>query len=173
MMKPAAPAASKARILIFCRAYLVDDFRANVAPLESEFDFRFLCDGKKPGTDDTRARFYHHLRARTAWPLLSAEERDDVIGRCRLLRNIERPKAEALVNAMGNALQEWFTQTNPQAVLCHMVDEYVTHLTSIIARKRGIFYVGYAGFFFPGAYSADAVWQRHRLRCPRAERQRD
>ncbi|MGL4811861.1 MAG: hypothetical protein ACRCXM_08795, partial [Beijerinckiaceae bacterium] len=76
--------------------------------------------------------------------------RDDVIARCRLLRNIPRAKAEKLVNAMGSALQEWFVRINPQAVLCHMVDEYVTHLTSIIARKRGIAYVGYAGSFFPG-----------------------
>ncbi|MGL4812384.1 MAG: hypothetical protein ACRCXM_11460, partial [Beijerinckiaceae bacterium] len=138
------------RILIFCRAYLVDDFRANVEPIAAEFDFHFLCDGKKPGTDDTRALFYQYLRAGTGFPLLDSAERDDVIARCRLLRNIPRAKAEKLVNAMGSALQEWFVRINPHAVLCHMVDEYVTHLTSTIARKRGIAYVGYAGSFFPG-----------------------
>jgi hypothetical protein len=51
---------------------------------------------------------------------------------------------------MAAALQEWLDRLNPEAVIGHMVDEYVTHLLSLLAQRRGIPYVGYAHSFFPG-----------------------
>jgi hypothetical protein len=141
--------AAKPVVLVFCRAYLVDDFRANLASFEQAYDFRYLCDGRKPGTDDTRARFYDNMRSSKRFTLLSEAERADVLIRCRLLRNIAREKAERLIDAMGSALLSWFEDIRPSAVLCHMVDEYVIHLLSIIARKHGVIFAGYAGSFFP------------------------
>ncbi|QOZ78435.1 hypothetical protein XH83_25255 [Bradyrhizobium sp. CCBAU 53351] len=51
---------------------------------------------------------------------------------------------------MAAALQEWLDRLNPEAVIGHMVDEYVTHLLSLLAERRGIPYIGYAHSFFPG-----------------------
>ncbi|XIA64105.1 hypothetical protein ACFIOY_35090 [Bradyrhizobium sp. TZ2] len=51
---------------------------------------------------------------------------------------------------MAAALQEWLDRLNPEAVICHWVDEYVTHLLSILARRRGVRFVGYAYSLFPG-----------------------
>ena len=72
LAKPGLPV-----VLVFSRAYIADEFRDNVAPLQDEFDFRFLCDGRKPGTEDTRARFYHHWRTESKYAGLSEEEIDE------------------------------------------------------------------------------------------------
>jgi hypothetical protein len=45
------------RALVFCRPYLLDDFRKNVAPLSGAYEFRFLTDGHSPGAAETRQRF--------------------------------------------------------------------------------------------------------------------
>ena len=109
----------------------------------------YLCDGRSPGTDDTRELFYKNLKADRPFDILSSEEREDVLARCRLLRNIPRNEAESLVNAMGRTLEAWLERVHPEVILSHMVDEYVLHLLSILGRKRGIPFVGYAGSFFP------------------------
>lgn len=136
-------------VLLFCRPYLVEDFRANFAPFSEKYDFRHLTDGRWPGTDDTREAFYRHMKAGSVSQILTDADRVDIIRRCRLLRNLPERRAAMLAEAMACALGEWFDHIEPQLVVCHMVDEYVTHLVSLLARKRGIRYIGYAYSFFP------------------------
>lgn len=145
-----AISSTKPKVLSFCRAYLVDDFRAMFAPLVDSFDVHFLCDGRNRGTDDTRARFYANMKSGARFTLLNGDERIDVLTRCRLLHNLEPKRAERMLDAMGVALKTWFDAIQPELVFCHMVDEYVTHLLSLIAAKRRVRYVCYAGSFFPG-----------------------
>ena len=137
-------------VQVFCRPYLVDEFRANFAALDGQFDIHFLCDGHAPGTTDTREVFYRHWRQRDVSPLLTPSEIDDCLTRCRLLRNIARADAMRMVHAMALSLETHLAASNPHVVICHMVDEYVTHLLSILARKRGILYLGYIYSYFPG-----------------------
>lgn len=137
-------------VLVFSRAYIADEFRDNVAPLQNEYDFRFLCDGKKPGTEDTRARFYHHWGNRAIFAGLSQADVDDVIRRCRLLRNLPRPDALRMLHAMAHTLDEYFETNRPDLVLSHLVDEYITHLVSILAARRGILYIAYVYSYFSG-----------------------
>ncbi|MET3997014.1 hypothetical protein ABID65_008694 [Bradyrhizobium sp. S3.9.2] len=137
-------------ILVFCRPYLVDDFKANFAALPRGEKLFFLTDGRKKGTNDTREAFYRHLRSGRPPALLDADQSDDCIRRCRLLRNLDRDDAERRLHAMAATLQEWLDRLNPEGVICHWVDEYVTHLLSILARRRGIGFVGYAHSLFPG-----------------------
>lgn len=141
-------------VLLFCRPYLVPDFRANFGPLADRYDLRFLTDGRSPGTDDTREAFYRHMKQGSVSPALTEADRIDVIKRCRLLRNIDRKQARSLLEATACALGEWLDRIAPRAVVCHMVDEYVTHLLSMLSRKRGIRYVGYAYSYFPGLIQA-------------------
>lgn len=137
-------------VLVFSRAYIADEFRDNVSPLKDEFDFRFLCDGKKPGTEDTRARFYHYWGNRVDFPGLSEKEIEDVISRCRLLRNLHRSDALRMLHAMAHTLHEYFEANKPDLVLSHLVDEYITHLVSILAARRGIRYIAYVYSYFSG-----------------------
>lgn len=137
-------------VLVFSRAYIADEFRDNVTPLADEYDFRFLCDGRKPGTEDTRARFYHYWKAGGKFTGLSDREIDDCIYRCRLLRNLPREKAERMLHAMAHTLHEYMEHNQPDLVLSHLVDEYITHLISIFAARRGILYIAYVFSYFSG-----------------------
>lgn len=142
--------AKKPVVQVFCRAYLVGRFRENFVPLADRFEFRFLCDGACPGTDDTRADFYRNWRARKMSASLTPAEIDDVLTRCRLLRNIDRREAERMLHAMALTLEAKLDESNPDVVVCHMVDEYVTHLLSILSGKRGIHFLAYVYSYFPG-----------------------
>ena len=138
------------RVLVFCRPYLVPDFRENVAPLAAEFDFHFLTDGHSPGTPDTRADFYANLRANHRCSELSTADEADVTARCRLMRNIDPAQARQMAHAMAGALVKALDAARPAIVLSHMVDDYVTHLLSKLAEKRHILFAGYAYSYFPG-----------------------
>jgi hypothetical protein len=137
------------KIFVFCRGYLVGDFRRNLEVVAGEYDFDFMADGKAPGTADTRARFYAALKAGEETDLLSTDDFEDIIERCRLLRNIDPAQAKRLIHAMTVTISEALDRSNPDAVLSHMVDEYVLSILSLLAKKRGIEFVGYAYSYFP------------------------
>lgn len=137
------------RIFVFCRHYLIDDFRENVAPVHDEFDFEFLTDGSSPGTRDTRRAFYAALRSGTICPEIDASTEVDVISRCRLLRNINPDQARRMVHAMAFVLSAELDRVKPNATLCHWVDEYITHLLSLLSARRGVVFISYAFSYFP------------------------
>jgi len=141
---------AKKKLLVFCRFYLVPDFRKNVEAIVDEFDVSFLTDGHSPGTEDTRKPFYTALHARKRCDELSSEIESEVIARCRLLRNINSNKAKDVVHAMALTLASSLDRIKPMAILSQMVDDYVTHLLFILAARRSIKVVGYFSAYFPG-----------------------
>ena len=142
--------ARQPRVLVFCRPYLLRDFRENVASLSGDYDFRFLTDGRSPGAAETRKRFYARLGTANRCSGFTAEQEIDVMSRCRYLRNLPHEQALNMVRAMSSVLSEELDTFRPDAVLSHMVDDYVTHLLAELSRLRGIVYVGYAYSYFPG-----------------------
>jgi hypothetical protein len=146
----ASTPADHSGILVFCHPPRMGDFKMNFAALAHDEKLFFLTDGRRKGTSDTREAFYRHLRSGRPSSLLDADQIDDCIQRCRLLRNLDRRVSERRLHAMAAALQEWLDRLKPAAVICHMVDDYVTHLLSILAQRRDIRFVGYAYSFFPG-----------------------
>jgi hypothetical protein len=140
----------KPRVFVFCRQYLIPDFQENVAPLADEFEFRFLTDGRRPGISDTRTRFYSRLETAATPKGFSLGDELDVVERCRYLRNLPRNKALEMLRAMASVLEEELDLYRPHVVLAQMVDEYITHLLSKMAERRGIVYVGYIYSYFPG-----------------------
>lgn len=145
-----AEAKARPKILVFCRPYLIADFRKNLEVVADEFAFDFLTDGKCKGTRDTRAIFYAALKTDEKSSELTEHDLEEVTARCRLLRNIDQAQARRLAHAMAITLASELTESAPHAVLSHWVDEYVTHLLSLLAAKRGIMYLGYAYSYFPG-----------------------
>ena len=105
---------------------------------------------------DTRARFYERLATAVRPAGFSAEEELDVLERCRLLRNLPRPRALQMLRAMASVLAEELETFDAQAVLSHMVDDYATHLLAELARRRGIVYAGFAYSYFPGKVQVTA-----------------
>ena len=142
--------AAKPTILVFCRPFLMRDVMANLAPLQSDYAFSFVTDGPYPGVNDTRCDFYGALRSAARSDAISAEEEADIVARCRLLRSIDRPQALRLLHAMAITLCGVLDKVQPMAVFGQMVDEYITHLLSLLANKRGLKFAGYAHSYFPG-----------------------
>ena len=138
------------KILVFCRPYLVSDFRRNLEVVANDYSFDFLTDGNCNGVRDTREVFYAALKAGDKSTELTENDLEEVTTRCRLLRNIDQAQARRMAHAMAIALARELAETAPDAVLGHWVDEYVTHLLSLLAAKRGIMYLGYAYSYFPG-----------------------
>lgn len=137
-MTAAREISGRSRVLVFCRPYLVADFRAMVAPLEARFNFHFLTDGRCAGTQDTRDIFYASLKVRRRSPEIDPDIENDIVIRCRMLRKLDRETAGDLVHAMAIALGVYLDRECPDTVFSQLTDEYVTHLLALLAAKRGI-----------------------------------
>ena len=141
----------KAKVLVFCRNYLIPDFYQMFNPLIHEYDIEYLTDQKcKHGTQDTRRAFYKYLSSSTRCAELDLEAEDDVIARCRLLRNLERAQASKMTHAMAQVICDVFEEKQPDMLFTHMVDEYILHLFCLLAKRRNIAYAAYCGSYFPG-----------------------
>lgn len=157
----------KPRFLVFSRNYITADFQQSFAPVSDRFDFAYLTDGSSSIARNTRALFYDALNREIRSPELDTADIDDIVGRCRLLRNIDRAQAERLIHAMAVALGHHIDAFRPDALISQMVDEYVSHVFAILAKKRGLGYLGYCAGYFPGTslLLADAYGRPYRWRA--------
>lgn len=161
----------KLRFLAFSRTFIVADFQRSFGPVSDRFDFAYLTDGASPLAPDTRVQFYAALASGARTDELDAAEIDDVIDRCRLLRNLVRQHAEKLVHAMAVAFAHHIDAFQPDGVISHMVDEYVSHVFALLAKKRGIGYMGCCAGYFPGTslLLIDAHGRPYNWRTPDAD----
>jgi hypothetical protein len=128
----------KIRVLVMMRPYLFEDFRDSFAPLPNRFEVYYLTDSPRRGVADTTALFYKNVREDRRSPEIDDQTEDEVIARCRLLRNLPRARASNLLHAMALSIAARFDEVRPHTVVCQLIDEYVTHLFNIIARGRGL-----------------------------------
>lgn len=143
-------AARKARFLVFSRNYILGDFQASFRPVSDKFDFFYITDGVSAIGPDTRKIFYGALKKEQRSAELNEDEIEDVIARCRFLRNIDHQQAKNLVHAMTIALTHYIDSFRPDALISQMVDEYTTHVFALLAKKRELGYLGYCAGYFPG-----------------------
>jgi hypothetical protein len=151
-------ASPKINVLVFCRNYLVDDFRLSLSAVEERFAFHYLTDGVCPGVSDTRERFYARLQSAPPIAGWRPDEEDEAINRCRLLRELPRAKALGMLRSIASVFAEELDRIRPAFVYAQMVDEYVTHVLAELARRRGIAYIGNAGSYFPGHIQITQYW---------------
>jgi hypothetical protein len=97
--------------------------------------------GDRSVTDDFYAayrRFY--AEQPSASTLLSAEEIEDVIARCRVLRWLPRRRSAAMAMAMAQAMETALDAERPDIILSFPIDSYVSDTLARRARARGIPY---------------------------------
>lgn len=82
--------------------------------------------------------------------ILEDKEIDDIIVRCRLLRNIPMKKAMSLLYACMSVLEDIFNKYAPSAVIGLAVDSYVIDLIRLYSEERGIKYIGLIPSFLNG-----------------------
>jgi hypothetical protein len=74
---------------------------------------------------------------------LSRSEADDMIARCRLLRNIEKGKALKHLVAMYLAINKILDLEKPDFITMQIVDSFITDLLRFISVKRKIKFLGF------------------------------
>ncbi|MCB1999876.1 MAG: hypothetical protein KDH93_05520 [Rhodoferax sp.] len=105
-----------------------------------------VTDIRGKGDCDVIDDFYDAYRRQRTQPnapmaVLSAEEVDDVIARCRLLRWLPTRQARGMVVAMEHAFTRVLDRVDPALVLSFPIDRYVSDVLERLARRRNIPYV--------------------------------
>ena len=81
-------------------------------------------------------RFYRNRAAHS--DMLSSDEVDDVIARCRVLRWLPRRKAAAMALAMASAYAKVLDATKPSTIVAFPIDRYTSDVLARLAEKRAI-----------------------------------
>jgi hypothetical protein len=100
-----------------------------------------FSDIRGEGDFDIVDSFYAAMKANDEGIALSAygtEGCDDIIRRCRVLRNMARPRALAMIGGMHSAISEAFDRVGPDLVMGLTIDRYTSDVAARVAESRGI-----------------------------------
>jgi len=136
------------RTLVYVRQYLKKPYLLMFGAVPG-LRVDYLTDFPTAGMTDIRSAFYRALKTRRK-DRLALFPIEDVILRCRLLRNIDRTLAVDMATAMHKLLDDIVSAHRYTCIAGPMVDDYVSHLLCILAEKRDIPYVGFCESYFPG-----------------------
>lgn len=96
--------------------------------------------------------------------LVSEPVMNDIIIRCRLLRNIDVAVAKSLINACYKVVSDIFDQVNPTHVIGITVDSYITDIIRIISELRCGDYIGLVPMFVDGYCRASSRGEYRKVR---------
>ncbi|RTL30675.1 MAG: hypothetical protein EKK47_10235 [Burkholderiales bacterium] len=111
-------------------------------------DVVYATDFPTVGMLNIRDSFNRFLKHPPALQFTDLDE-NDIIARCRLLRNLDSMLARRMLRAMQGTIEEIIDGSH-HMVFGQMVDDYITHLMALVAQKRGIRYFGLCGSYFSG-----------------------
>ena len=105
---------------------------------------------------DISPRFHEYMNApgiaERAVQALGDDGCADIIGRCRLLRILDRDLALRMIGAMWLTIEELLDQERPDLFLCFVVDRYILDLFQRALVKRDVRYVGLAIGVLPDTF---------------------
>lgn len=136
------------RPLVYIREY----FKSIYLPLFSaisQTEIVCLTDFPTLGMQNIRNLFYIELK-NVDLKLDPQFDVEDVVHRCRLLRHIDPMLARTMAIAMHRVMTKVVYESNCNVVVGQVVDDYITHVLSIVAESRGLKYVGICSSYFPG-----------------------
>lgn len=138
----------KNRILVYVREYFKDEYLKIFSSMNCS-ETEYLTDFPTAGMKNVRDLFYAELER---YDLNRDVEFDvqDVISRCRFLRNIEPLLAAKLAKVMYLVMVSVIEQSQCDFVFGQAVDDYITHVLSIAADARGKKYIGICSPYFSG-----------------------
>jgi hypothetical protein len=122
---------------------------------------------------DITKRYYELLKSvetdRVALDQLGADACDDVILRCRFLRELDRHLALRLIGAMWQTIEELLDRERPDVFLGFVVDRFILDLFDRALTRRGIPYLGITVAIPPDQVMFMAKGERIALREPGSE----
>lgn len=136
----------KTKILVYVREYFKKVYVPMFDSLK-EIEVDYVTNFPTKGMHNIRDPFNALLQ--TPVPLQFKLDEDDIIRRCRLLRNVERKLAVQMLRAMQSTMERIMDGSH-HLMFGPMVDDYITHLMVLVAQRRGIRYFGINGSYFDG-----------------------
>ena len=106
-------------------------------------------------------RLYYQLLKRSTEELRSESwvtehQQEDMIARCRLLRNLSKNQALKHLRAMAVAVERVLEKTKPQRVLSILIDSYLIDLIHKACQKHEIEFIGLMPTFVNGCFRITA-----------------
>ncbi len=112
-----------------------------------------VSDMRGDGTINIVDSFYANLRnndcTNHALKLLSAVTCDEIIRRCRVLRNQKKNTALSMIGAMWLTLDDLITKQKPRLIMSFIIDRYVLDLLDRVATSHGIRFLGMTASIVP------------------------
>lgn len=124
---------------------------------------------KKIDESGVWAAYYNFLSEYKNVKFLATVEDEDIIARCRLLRNIRRDESLLHLNSMRDAIRTVFDKYEPDVVLSETIDSYIMDLMYFESLKRNIPFIGLIGVFVNGYFRVSARGEHNCMRTPGAQ----
>jgi hypothetical protein len=147
--------ATKPQLLVYIRSYFWELYQDMFRGLEL-YEMTVITDFSGKNVMAINPPFHRHLQAPDPGP--TGFNEDEIIRRCRLLRNLPRGQAVRMLRAMHATLVPEMRRQPWVAVMGQTVDDYVTHLLSLIAEQQGIPYIGFCSSYFPDYTQITVGW---------------
>ncbi len=134
--------------------------------IESDSDV-LISSAHKSVDDSGISHRYYDFLTKNRHNLYTANEKDeDIIARCRLLRDIPKNQAMLHLNSMREAIAEMFEFYKPDLVLSETIDAYIMDLFYEECKQRNIKFIGLVTCFVNGYFRVSARGEYHNLREP-------
>lgn len=146
---------SQPRLLVHVREYFWTIYQEMLSGVDA-FAVEIVTDFAGHGVFAINPEFHRQMDVGRA-PATGLDEAA-IIRRCRLLRNLSHSQATAMVRAMHATLLPWVERHAWTAIVGQAVDDYITHLLSLMAEARGISYLGLCSSYFPGYTQVIRGW---------------
>ncbi|HBI22157.1 MAG TPA: hypothetical protein DDY37_06195 [Legionella sp.] len=131
-----------------------------------------VSDMRGDGTINIVDDFYTHLRQNDAATFarthLSEQICDDIIRRCRVLRNLKKKTALSMIYAMWQTLDDLIKQQQPRLVMSFIIDRYVLDVLDRVLQSHGIPFLGMTASIVPDQVMFMDRGQLIRVRDPDA-----
>jgi hypothetical protein len=114
--------------------------------------FNVISEIKGEGDISIASEFYKELRAfkkTKKYNILTRDECQDIISRCRVLRWLDYDLSIAMIHAMANIFERLLDDLKPNLVLSFPIDRYPTDVLARISEAKGIPYLELTAGVFP------------------------
>lgn len=82
--------------------------------------------------------------------IFTETERNEILLRCRFLRNIDKNIAEKLIDNMGIKIDKLIKEYRPKYIIGAVIDNYTMDIMERLALEKNVPYVSFTGHFFSG-----------------------
>jgi len=138
------------KILIFTRPFTNSFTSLYKKYAEQEgCDVLYVSDFKYKDDVDLVTRQYKFLKKLNIEGIQLIDDIDNIIERCRFLRNIQRDLAVSLVTAASLAIEEVLSEVKPDFYIGLPIDNYILHLLHLKCNARGVINISPVQSFLP------------------------